>query len=79
MTPRRNRKPKRRRRRWRPPRCCGKTPYATQAVAEAVIDRIAFIADGRRPVRAYQCPRGWWHLTSRPTWTPAPRWKKEGP
>lgn len=48
-------------------RCCGKTSYATQRVADATLRFLHFVAIGSHPVRAYRCPYGWWHLTSQPT------------
>ena len=48
-----------------PPGCCGKKQFATEAAAAAVLRRSgAFDGSGYVPVRAYQCWRGWWHLTS---------------
>ena len=52
--------------------CCGKSRYATESAAQAVLDRIAATSTTEtRPVRAYQCDNGWWHLTSRPAWDSA--------
>ncbi|WP_242890200.1 hypothetical protein [Actinomadura litoris] len=50
--------------------CCGKTAYATERVAQATLRFIACTAIGPHPVRAYRCPNGWVHLTSRPDRTP---------
>ncbi|MFC4912562.1 hypothetical protein [Actinomadura gamaensis] len=53
--------------------CCGKKRYATERTARRALRFIDSVAVGRHPVRVYQCPRGWWHLTSQPTYGGTPR------
>ncbi|MFF5261302.1 HNH endonuclease [Actinomadura viridis] len=48
-----------------PGRCCDKKAYATEAAAQAALNRIAMLSDAdKRPQHAYKCGHGWWHLTS---------------
>lgn len=53
--------------RTQPVLCCGKKRFATREMAERTLAHIAAVSSQeRRPVRAYPCDRGWWHLTSWP-------------
>lgn len=48
-------------------KCCGKYSFATENVAEAFARLFTFLAARGRPARAYRCPNGWHHITSKPT------------
>jgi len=49
-------------------RCCGKNRFATEAAALAWMTAMAgTTVKPVVPVRAYECRRGWWHLTSEDT------------
>jgi len=48
-------------------KCCGKFRYATQEAAEAALSDLQFamVKRDKQLLRAYCCPEGWWHHTSR--------------
>ena len=52
---------------------CFKVRYRSRRAAEDTLSAIwARVKPGRRlETRAYKCPCGWWHLTSKPARTPA--------
>jgi hypothetical protein len=48
-------------------RCCGKYRFATEAAALAWMTAMSSTTfKPVVPVRAYECSKGWWHLTSAP-------------
>ena len=49
---------------YKPTKCCGKFTYASH---EDAMSDIEPFHNGKKPIRAYKCSEGNWHLTSMTT------------